>query len=53
MGTSQSALARMESGRTDLRLSTVARYADALGVDLAFALRARAERAGADERRRP
>lgn len=41
MGTSQSALARMESGRTDLRLSTVARFADALGVDLTFALRSR------------
>ncbi len=31
MGTSQSAVARLESGDLDARLSTVARYAAALG----------------------
>jgi ribosome-binding protein aMBF1 (putative translation factor) len=44
MGTSQSALARVESGRSDLRLSTVARYAAALDVDIAFAVRPRQNR---------
>ena len=44
MGTSQSALARVESGRSDLRLSTVARYAEALDVDVSFALRRRGGR---------
>lgn len=43
MGTSQSALARLESGRSDLRLSTLARFADALDVDIGFALRTRDE----------
>lgn len=38
MGTSQSAVARLESGG-DLRLSTLERYAKALGTDLGFALR--------------
>ncbi len=41
MRTSQSALARLESARSDARMSTVARYASALGVDVGFALRAR------------
>lgn len=31
MGTSQSAVARLESGELDARLSTVERYAEALG----------------------
>lgn len=34
MGTSQSAVARLESGEADLRLSTLARYAAALGQRL-------------------
>jgi ribosome-binding protein aMBF1 (putative translation factor) len=38
MGTSQSAVARLESGSGDLRLSTVARYAAAVGWDLELRL---------------
>jgi transcriptional regulator with XRE-family HTH domain len=38
MGTSQSALARLESGRSDARLSTVSRYAAALGATVGVAL---------------
>jgi len=34
MGTSQSAVARLESGDLDVRLSTLERYAAALGADL-------------------
>lgn len=34
MGTSQSAVARLESGGSDARLSTLERYAEALGVEL-------------------
>jgi transcriptional regulator with XRE-family HTH domain len=34
MGTSQSAVARLESGQADLRLSTLERYAAALGQRL-------------------
>lgn len=34
MGTSQSAVARLESGALDVRLSTLARYAAALGDDV-------------------
>lgn len=36
MGTSQSAVARLESGEADVRLSTVERYAAALGVRVAW-----------------
>lgn len=36
MGTSQSALARLESGQSDPRISTVARYARALGEELSL-----------------
>ncbi|MEL7156735.1 MAG: helix-turn-helix transcriptional regulator [Actinomycetota bacterium] len=41
MGTSQSALARLESGQTDVRVSTLARYAAALDADIGFAVRGR------------
>lgn len=39
MGTSQSALARLESGQADVRMSTLARYAAALDADIGFAVR--------------
>jgi len=38
MGTSQPAVARLESGRSDARLSTLERYANALGTTIGFAL---------------
>ena len=38
MGTSQSAVARLESGGADLRLSTLERYAAALGQRLDWRL---------------
>ena len=38
MGTSQSAVARLESGDGDVRLSSLQRYADALGRDLRLRL---------------
>lgn len=38
MGTSQSAVARLESGEADLRLSTLERYAAALGQRLDWRL---------------
>jgi predicted transcriptional regulator len=40
MGTSQSAVARLESGTADLRLSTLERYAAALGQVLDWRLEA-------------
>lgn len=39
MGTSQSAVARLESGEADIRLSTLERYASALGCSLDWKLR--------------
>ena len=39
MGTSQSAVARLESGELDARLSTVERYAAALGHALSWQVR--------------
>ncbi|HET9728485.1 MAG TPA: helix-turn-helix domain-containing protein [Acidimicrobiia bacterium] len=45
MGTSQSAVARLESGDADVRLSTIERYAAALGQQLDWTLmRARGKR---------
>jgi len=39
MGTSQSAVARLEAGQTDARISTLQRYAQALQSELGFAVR--------------
>jgi predicted transcriptional regulator len=39
MGTSQSAVARLESGGADVRLSTLERYAAAIGVELHWRLK--------------
>lgn len=47
MGTSQSAVARMEAGESDLRLSTVERYAAAVGFVVDWNLRAEPPRAPA------
>lgn len=41
MGTSQSAVARLESGALDVRLSSIERYAAALGQDFVVVLSAR------------
>lgn len=41
MGTSQSALARLESGQADVRVSTLARYAEALDADIGYTFRDR------------
>jgi transcriptional regulator with XRE-family HTH domain len=38
MGTSQSAVARLEAGEADVRLSTLERYAAAVGVQLDWSL---------------
>ncbi len=38
MGTSQPAVARLESGRSDTRISTLARYAEAVGTTIGFAI---------------
>ena len=43
MGTSQSAVARLEAGDADVRLSTLERYAAAVGRELDLRLRARKE----------
>jgi predicted transcriptional regulator len=40
MGTSQSAVARLEAGAGDVRLSTLERYAAAVGRSLDWSLRA-------------
>jgi transcriptional regulator with XRE-family HTH domain len=44
MGTSQSAVARIESGDADVRLSTLERYAAALGQSLDWRLQAPRDR---------
>ena len=44
MGTSQSAVARLESGDGDVRLSSLQRYADALGRDLRVRVSPRSDR---------
>jgi predicted transcriptional regulator len=41
MGTSQSAVARIEAGDLDLRLSTLERYAQAIGLSLSIQLQRR------------
>jgi len=38
MGTSQSAVARLEAGEGDVRLSTLERYANAVGLEIAWRL---------------
>ncbi len=38
MGTSQSAVARLEAGEADVRLSTLERYAAAVGMELDWQL---------------
>jgi predicted transcriptional regulator len=43
MGTSQSAVARLESGSADVRLSTLERYAAALDQQLDWRLQARGD----------
>lgn len=50
MGTSQSAVARLEAGRSDARLSTLERYAEALGVSLSYGLSERPADPGAGGR---
>jgi transcriptional regulator with XRE-family HTH domain len=43
MGTSQSAVARLESGEADVRLSTLERYAAALSHELEWHLKPKEE----------
>lgn len=38
MGTSQSSVARLEAGQGDVRVSTLRRYADAVGTKVGFAV---------------
>jgi predicted transcriptional regulator len=49
MGTSQPAVARLEAGQVDARMSTVQRYADAVGLSLHLDLRPRGSAARAAE----
>ncbi len=43
MGTSQSAVARLEAGKADVRMSTLARYAEAMDTAIHFDVRTRTE----------
>jgi DNA-binding XRE family transcriptional regulator len=52
MGTSQSAVARIESGKADVRMSTVERYAATLGRKVEWRIASATRRAGAGEKRR-
>jgi ribosome-binding protein aMBF1 (putative translation factor) len=51
MGTSQSAVARLESGDADVRLSTIERYVSALGERLDWGFEGQVARAGTPQRR--
>ena len=53
MGTSQSAVARLESGDADARASTLERYAAAVGGHISWGLRAAEPGAAAPDDRRP
>jgi transcriptional regulator with XRE-family HTH domain len=44
MGTSQSAVARLEAGESDVRVSTLERYAAAIGGQISWQLRRNAAR---------
>jgi transcriptional regulator with XRE-family HTH domain len=46
MGTSQSAVARLESGDADVRASTLERYAAAIGSQITWRPQARPDEAG-------
>ncbi len=48
MGTSQSVVARLESGALDMRLSTLQRYAAALGLDLVVEFTGVGDRVGGE-----
>src|SRR5260370_39270801 len=50
MGTSQSAVARLETGDADVRGSTLERYAAAIGSQLAWQARARPGELGQEDR---
>ena len=49
MGTSQSAVARLESGEADARASTLERYAAAIGCQITWRLQAQAPRPPREE----
>lgn len=52
MGTSQSAVARLESGMADVRASTLERYAAAIGGQISWQLHPAAERSADDHEAR-
>jgi len=49
MGTSQSAVARLEAGEADLRVSTLERYAAAIGSQIRWQIGPDSDRAGREE----